>query len=300
MSTRFDSDSAQRYAPLDNDGVHGRVELLARPAWRVRLAARLPRALIALCLLAMCAAGVRATLAPAEPPGPPGRPSAGVDQAAEAFAEGFARAYLSWDPARPELRERAVAKYLSDELDPTAGVEPARAQDVRWTAVVGVRRRDDRQVVTVAAETDSGSYHVAVPVERDERGLFAVVAYPALVGPPPVGLDRPADDDLDVVDAGLRAVCERALRNYLAGDRADLLADLDADAVVSLPEHRLELKAVDRLTRAGPGRVGAELQASGAGAVWTLRYELDLVRRDRWYVRAISTDPRATTNRRSR
>ena len=36
-----------------------------------------------------------------------------------------------------------------------------------------------------------------------------------------------------------------------------------------------------------------------AGATLPLRYELEVVRRERWYVRAISTDPRATTTRRS-
>jgi len=127
-----------------------------------------------------------------------------------------------------------------------------------------------------------------------------VVGYPALVGPPAVALDRPASDEDEVADPQLRAVCERALRNYLAGDRDDLLADLDPQAVVSLPEQRLELKAVHELTRAGPGRVAAEIEASGDAAVWTLRYELDVVRRERWYVRAISSDPRATTRRSSR
>jgi hypothetical protein len=193
-----------------------------------------------------------------------------------------------------------MAGYLSDELDLSAGVEPARAQEVRWTAVVGVRRSGARQVVTVAADAGGGSYHLAVPVERDADGLLAVVGYPALVGPPPAGLDRPASGEEEVADPQLRAVCERALRNYLAGDRDDLLADLDPDAVVSLPEQRLELGAVDELTRVGPDRVAAELNASGDGAAWTLRYELDVVRRERWYVRAISTDPTATTNRRSR
>jgi hypothetical protein len=301
MPEQDESAGSDRPAALDGDGgPHGRVQLLARPAWRVRLGARLPRVLIALFLLVMCVAGVRATLAPAQLPRLSSRPTATVDQAAAAFAEAFARAYLSWDPARPELHERALARYLSDELEPAAGVEPARAQSVRWTAVVGVRRRGERQLVTVAADTDAGSYHLAVPVERDEHGLLAVVGYPALVGPPPVALDRPAEDEVEVTDAGLRSVCERALRNYLGGDREDLLADLDADAVVSLPEQRLELKAIDQLSRGRAGTVVAELRASGAGAVWTLRYELDVVRRERWYVRAISSDPRATTKRRSR
>ena len=126
-----------------------------------------------------------------------------------------------------------------------------------------------------------------------------MVGYPALVGPPPVGLDREPIDEDDVADTQLRAVCERAVRNYLAGERGDLVADLDGSAVVSLPDQRLEVRAVEGMTRIGPRSVAVEVQAAGSGALWTLRYELEVVRRERWYVRAISTDPRATTTRRS-
>jgi hypothetical protein len=278
----------------------GAVELVTRPAWRLRLAGRLPRLLLAVFLLTMSVAGVRSVLAPRDPQGPAasGPPAAG-DQAAQAFAEGFARAYLSWDAARPEAREHALARFISDELDPSGGVEPTRSQDVGWTAVIAVRRRGARQLVTVAAEAGGRRYQLAVPVERDANGLLAVVGYPALVGAPPVGLDREPVDEDDVADPQLRAVCERAVRNYLAGERGDLVADLDAHAVVSLPDQRFEVRAVEGFTRIGPGAVAVQVRAAGDGALWTLRYELEVVRRERWYVRAISTDPRATTTRRS-
>ena len=98
----------------------------------------------------------------------------------------------------------------------------------------------------------------------------------------------------DVEDEQLRTVAERALRNYLGAERPNLLADLDPAAVVSLPETPLRVESVDELTWAGRDRVAAELRARAQGAALTLRYELAVVRRERWYVRAIQTDPRQT------
>jgi hypothetical protein len=87
-------------------------------------------------------------------------------------------------------------------------------------------------------------------------------------------------------------VAERALSNYLAGDRADLLADLDAGAVVSLPERRLTLREVREVTWAAPSRrlaltVDARSPAPD-GLDLTLRYELEVARRaGRWLVRSV-------------
>jgi Conjugative transposon protein TcpC len=277
--------------------VSGPVGVEARSLRALRLRARLPRALATAAVALLALVGLR-ELADGTPPVPAGqRVVAGGDEAVAAFAESFARAYLSFDPARPELREARLAGYLSRALDPDAGVArpPNEVRGVGWTAVVDRVQRGPRTTVTVAAEVAGETVHLAVPVERDERGFLAVAGYPALVGPPAhdAGI-APAGED-EVEDPALRAVCERAVRNYLAGARRNLAADLTDDAVVSLPGRELDVRSVDAATWALPGRrVAIQLQAADdQDATWTLRYELAVVRRDRWYVRSLHTDPRA-------
>ncbi len=88
------------------------------------------------------------------------------------------------------------------------------------------------------------------------------------------------------------------MTNYLAGERTDLLADLDPAAVVSLPTAALEVRSLRSITKAAGDRVAVEVVAADeAGTQWTLRYELTVVHRDRWYVRAIEPDPVAAGGR---
>jgi hypothetical protein len=121
--------------------------------------------------------------------------------------------------------------------------------------------------------------------------LLAVARYPALVGGPPTRRKAAPADEPDVEDAQLRAVASRAVTNYLRREGTNLRADLDAEAVIALPAAPLEVESIDSISRAGRGRVAVELRAKGHGAAWTLRYELDVVKRERWYVRSIQTDP---------
>lgn len=289
--------SAARARPRER-GADGRAELVTRPAWRVTLAARAPRILAGLLAGVLMIAGLRAIIA--GPPPPPPAPTAAYapDQGAASFAEAFVRSYLSWDPARREEREQALARFTSQDLDLGAGLEPrdGTVQTVSWSAVMGmVPAGRRRQLVTVAASAGERTWHVAVPVIRDARGYLAVAGYPALVGPPPVATGKRAKDELEVSDPELRAVAARAVRNYLAGEREDLAADLDPAAIVSLPRERARVLAVEEVTAAGSGRVAVGVQASLADATFTLRYELSVVKRERWYVRSIETDPRALT-----
>jgi hypothetical protein len=263
----------------------------------MRLRARAPRALAAAAVALLAVGGLRAavedaSLAPADKRAVPSG-----DRTVGAFAEAFARAYLSFNPAQPERREERLAGYLSRALDPDAGlVRPAGdMREVEWTAVVDQVQRGRLTTVTVAAGLADETVHLAVPVGRDERGLVAVAGYPALVGPPAHDPAIAAASEDEVEDQGLRAVCERAVRNYLAGERRDLAADLADDAVLSLPGRELDVRTVEAITWAVPGlRAAVQLQADDPeGGAWTLRYELAVVRRDRWYVRSLHTDPRA-------
>jgi hypothetical protein len=218
-----------------------------------------------------------------------------VDLGAHAVAEGFARAYLTWDARHPERHEAAVARFVSAELDAGAGVRlPARgAQRVDWTVVAGDASGQGVRHITVQAGTTRGVVALVVSVARDRRGFHVVPAYPALVGPAPLDsrLRHPAEDAVDV--PALEAVARRVMRNFLVGERADLLADLDAQAVVVLPSQRLSLRSVRSVTWARRSSRVAVVVEAGArgGAVLTLRYELEVVRRaGRWLVRSIQSN----------
>src|SRR3954470_15871781 len=129
---------------------------MSRPLWRSRLAARAPRAAGLLLVVILCAAGLRATVAgPREAPRSP-RPVAAEDLPAQSFAEAFARAYLTWDAQRPDEHERQVAGFITDALDPGAGlaVPHSGAQQVVWTAAVQDRPLGPLgRLITVAAQT---------------------------------------------------------------------------------------------------------------------------------------------------
>lgn len=218
------------------------------------------------------------------------------DLGAQAFAESFARVYLSWgDGDRGDERERLLAQYLPESLDPEAGVRPGEGsvQDVYWTSVASSRRVDERVLVTVAAQTTDGLLYLNVPVQRDRRGFLYVSSYPAFVGPPPTADEPPELSPEDVDDEELVRVVERAIKNYLAGSKGNLAADLTPDAVVTLPPSRLTLVEGASVVWLERGRrVRAEIQAEDSReSAWTLSYELEVRKRDRWYVRSLQADP---------
>lgn len=258
----------------------------------VRWFARARAIAIGAVVLVLSLAGLRSLIA--GPPAPTRIGSGGgYDATAAAFAESFARTYLSWDSERPEERERALAGLVSASLDPGAGLEPGgrSRQDVLWTAVLAARRTRRARIVTVAAQTTGGVFHLSVPVARDDRGFLFVSAYPALVGAPPTAPDAPVDEAPEVEDPDLRVVAERVVRNYLERQASDLRADLAPEAVVSLPARRLRVEDVEAVRDLGGSRVAVELRALGGGVSWRLRYELAVVKRERWYVRSIQSNP---------
>jgi hypothetical protein len=277
-----------------------RTTVVSKPAWLVRSAGRAPRAAFITGVAILSLVGLLNVLRGAPEPVAFRAAEPTRDLAAESFAEAFTRAYLTWDAARPERHQNEVAAFTSEALEPGAGfsVPPDGTQEVSWTTTV----RDETvsptgRLVTVAAQTNAGlSYHVSVPVERDGRGFLVVPRYPALVGAPPADLKTASADEPDVEDSQLRAVVARAIENYLRREGANLRADLDQRAVVALAAAPLEVKSIDSISWVAPGRVAVEVRAKGLGATWTLRYELEVVKRERWYVRSIQTNP---TKRRS-
>jgi hypothetical protein len=273
----------------------GSVQTVSRTARAARWRGLAPRLVAGALVAVLCLAGIRSMFRPA-PVVPPAPKVVLPDQPAEGFAEAFARAYLSWDSAAPDRHERQVAGFVSSDLDAGAGLQVPNtgSQQVQWTTVdadrpAGKRRR----LVTVAAQTSAGLVHLAVLVARTDRGLLYVPDYPAILGPPPATGDGPTDQGDDVSDGALRIVAERAVRNYLAGQRANLQADLADDAAVALPDAPRRVKSVESTTGAGPNRVAVEVTAvESSGAQARLRYELPVVRQGgRWLVRAIQSNP---------
>jgi hypothetical protein len=276
------------------------LQIVTLPLWRLRLVREAPRFLLYGLSLAGIAASARfALLPPRAPASPASSPApATVDRAAEGYATLFARRYLAWSAAEPQLAARSLAGFTGPELEPADGFIPPRtgSQQVRWAEVVQSRRAaPGERVFTVAAQTDYGLVYLTVGVARTTGGSLALDGYPAFVGPP-VSSQAEPPHLRDVEDDGLRTVIARALRNYLAGSAAELAADLAPGSRVSLPTLGLTLLTVQRVDWAPEGSaVVAVVTAQDArGAQYTLEYELDVeVKQGRWEVSAVQTDPNA-------
>jgi hypothetical protein len=273
-----------------------------RPLWRVRLAGALTRYVVWAVALTGVAATARFAISPPRSARVEVRVPSSDDPAAAGFAVLFARRYLTWDSAHPEGHQQGLQGFLGDTLDPDGGFQPpaSGAQRVTWAEVVQVRpgSRQDR-VFTVATETDrSGLLYLAVDVARDRGGGLRLAGYPAFVGAPMRSTATLEGDASlrDVEDAGLSGVVARCLRNYLAGSRSNLAADLAAGARVTVPAQPLSLTQVTTLKwTPGGGSVLAQIRAEDrAGAAYALRYELDVVNvSGRWEIAAIEVDPGA-------
>ena len=285
----------RRGAGAATPGARGAGPSITRRSTRtVRITAALPRA-IALTLIAVLALSGAVNAVRGRPAvRAPAAPAPAHDLAAEAFATSFVRAYLGWDSGTPDAYAQAIGAFMPESvLTDGPPVSPARGgQRVLATDVVSdVRTGATHRTVVVAARTTSGSDYVAVPVSSDGNGMF-VSGYPALVGAPAVdgNASPPAETQID--DAELETVVRRAIANYVSGQASNLRADLTPDAVVSLPSQQLSVRSVERVTWAAPGVAAVELAAAATdGTTWTLRYELRVVKRDRWYVAAVDGDP---------
>lgn len=276
------------------------MQISTHPLWLLRLVRDLPRYL----LYATCAFGL---LASARFAVAPPRASSRVvetrggtrpDLAAEGYAVLFARRYLTWDAATPQLSAGALASMTGPAIDPGAGMTPppSGAQRVLWAEVVQERMPSTgRRVYTVAAQTDTaGLVYMTIAVVREADGRLAIGGYPAFVGAPLSATGQSARTGAEVADGALIAVVERALRNYLAASPQELAADLADGAQVSLPETHLALASMQRLAWSPDHRsVLALVKAQDArGALYTLGYEADVEEvHGRWEISAIQTDP---------
>ena len=274
-----------------------RVEV--RPAARVRWAGRLPRVVGFVVAAAVVVIAVASVVPRAETVAQPRHRGAAIDLAAAAVAEEFARVYLTFGVGDPTTRREAVARLTSEALPEGAGLQPARAarQRVLWTSLAGVRTDRNGSHVVVLVETTRRVVQLAVHVARDAHGFLTVDQLPALLAPPPIAHRAQPREEEPVADAALLAVSKRATANFIAGARANLLADLVPRAVVVVPSEPLRLRRVASVAWVRVGRrVAVTIDAAdAAGTQMALRYELEVRRvAGRWLVSAIEGNPNGT------
>lgn len=277
-----------------------RVTVATHSLWRIRLARELPRHLLCAAAVAGLAASVRFAVAPprAVRVAAAVRATAAPDRAAEAYAALFARRYLTWNAAQPELNTQALEPFLGSGMEPDAGLElpPTGEQHVEWVEVVQSREAaPGERIYTLAVQTDSaGLLYLTVAVSRARDGTLALAGYPAFVGAPASGPAQLVGHLREVANRSLATVVQRVLRNYLAASAGELEADLADGARVSLPTAALSLESTQRLDWAPEGNaVLATVRAQDSrGVQYTLAYELNVVRQQgRWEVSAVQTDP---------
>ncbi len=268
---------------------------------RARHSARAPRYLASAVLFVFFALGIRATFLSPASAAPTQMPrESSRDAPSQDFALQFARAYLSYDAARPGLRALALAPFIRGAgLAPDAGLTPTRGrQFVRWVEVASDQRAlTGGRVITVAASVSGQRLplYLAVSVGHPRGGSLQLLGYPSLVGAPSIAATAAPRPRESVSDPALSEVVERVLRNYLAGTAQELKADLAGGAEVTLPTRRLRLIEVQQIVwvgAPGSGAVLATLSASDSGGTnYTLSYELGITYRERPYVDFIEVIP---------
>jgi hypothetical protein len=240
--------------------------------------------------------GLGAVLAtPASVPSPSeaGR-SGSEEEAGAAFAIRFSRAYLA-DPSPQALAPflAAGARVGTGHPPSTAGAEVVQAE-VSSTQPLG----DGREILTVACELrDARTLYLAVPIARSGAGEVAALGAPSIVAAPAVaGVEASRPQPLAGPDAAaIESLVGKFLPAYLAAaEESDLSYLLAPGAVVTPLAGSLELLGAPGVSQLGSGEgprrtviASARVRDPASGAAYPLAYRLELIRRTRWYVRAI-------------
>lgn len=227
------------------------------------------------------------------------------DDEARAFAVQFTRAYLTFAPEHPEYHELSVRPFVSAPLREDGALElPVRGPSQTVTSATVARAKplgDNRALVTIAATVVNRTIttrYLTVPVARDANGGLTVYDYPAFSSPPPVGeVDVPEPSSLD--GAGSSEISDLMTRFFAAYLDARQLSELAyflaRDARVIPLEQRYRLRRVLGVAQVGEGTgptrivlVTVRARDPETRADYTLRYRVELVRRDRWYVKTLA------------
>lgn len=228
------------------------------------------------------------------------------DTEAQAFAASFARVYLTWEPGEAEALGRRLSRYapsgLVERIVPELPGKGA-AQGVIETSIARTESlSSDRGLVTVACSlvgADDAVRYLAVPVARGPGGGLVVDAPPALVALPPLArVAAPVQEtQISGPDAAeIEALAADFLTAYLAdadaNDLERLLAPGVAIAQPAIEAAAVEVAGVFELGAPSSRRrsvvADARVRTDDGGATYPLRYRLELVRTDRWYVRSVA------------
>jgi hypothetical protein len=215
------------------------------------------------------------------------------DEEARAFAAGFARDYLT-------APEPSLERYVTPDVAATiaADFDPHARQDVSAVSVARVASLGPSEaLITVAAEVGDGTRYLAVPVARDAGGGLVVSDLPSLVGPPARAvIEAPSYDPIDSNERpAIEDAVKRFLTAYLAGDAEGLEYLVPPGTRITPVGQRYDLVGITSLLLAAPpkGRVrtvwtSVRARDVQSRATYGLRYRLQLVRDDRWYVAAVT------------
>lgn len=275
----------------------GSARALRTPADLLKRIGRTLLWVLAIVLLIRGTASLVATDRPAAATvvSPPAHPTVTwPDDEARAFAVDFARAYLT-APAAASLQD-----YVTPELATTvaADFEDGTRQDVGAVTVARVTALGgSRALITVAAAVGPDVLYLAVPVARDKAGGVVVTDLPSLVGPPARAVvEAPANEPVDSSErTAIEDVSKRFLTAYLAGDAEGLEYLVPPGTRISAVGREYELVGITALQLASPPKgdtravwVSVRARDVQSRAIYGLRYHLELVRDDRWYVAAVT------------
>lgn len=219
----------------------------------------------------------------------------GTDPASASLVVRFARAYLT-NPAPRELTPFFAEGARVGSGLPAVGSRAKVAQaEVAATQELG----GGRAVLTVACDfRDGRSLYLAVPISRSGAGEVAVSGGPWVVAAPSTaGVEVQRPRPLAGPDAGaIRALAAKFLPAYLTARSArDLSYLLAPGASVAPLAGALEpIGSSGSVSQLGDGEggrrtvvVSGRFRDPASGAVYRLAYRLELVRRNRWYVRSV-------------
>lgn len=277
----------------------------ARPR---ELLLRLARTVLWLAVLVVLLRGVAGLFSPQSRPASArvARPvPAWPDEPARAHASEFAATYLTVDSHRLVEQRVMLAELATPEvleaLLPTLDGNVLRQVVASTTVERAFALDPEHALVTVAARVTgskgSRTLRLVVPVARDKRGGLVVNDLPSLApAPRQAKAGSPAGDSLlgDDRDA-IEEVLTRFLRAFVSGDREGLVYLSPPGTTIEAVRGGFELVDLGSLTSLGPENARQRLVLAVArvrdrqsGATYALRYRVQLVRLDRWYVAALN------------
>jgi Conjugative transposon protein TcpC len=221
---------------------------------------------------------------------------------AEAFAVRFAMAYLTFDGAHPDARQRALAAYLPDSGDPALGWDRSGKQTALEGVPAGIQVESaNRALVTVAVLVDQQRWiYLAVPVVSDQGGL--AVAAPALVPPPGrASWQQPSsitsDDQDSTLSSQLRPSLTAFFRAYAASSASELAYYAAPGAQIQGLDGEVELRELSDISVLQGSTDQRDAVATvrwldrHSGARLTEGYRLRLVQVDgKWLVGEVSPE----------